>query len=277
MKQVKKIILFLVICSSTFAQDKPLTISESQKAASVKKAEQVLLQAKNAVSKKTKIADIKNLTVISETSRELSVAGKIIPQTSKVETSFALPNKIHRKNSSNQSNSQQQENYTLNGSEFYAKLDVFVDGKLQNIDVNNYSDKKSQISYLTRETFLLVFPMTLNASWYIPLEFSYVGIAESKDGKAEVIEAVSPNKARYRLFFDPETHLLLLMTENWTDKNNKQNENKYFFSNHQEKDGLLIATKIITEENGEVVEEKEIKDLKINPNFKSDLFEVKGK
>ena len=65
------------------------------------------------------------------------------------------------------------------------------------------------------------------------------------------------------------------MTESWTGENNKQNENKLFFSDYQEKDGLLIATKIITERNGEVVEEKEIKDLKINPKFKSDMFDVK--
>ena len=51
--------------------------------------------------------------------------------------------------------------------------------------------------------------------------------------------------------------------------------NKYFFSNYQEKGGLLIATKIVIERNGKVAQEKEIKDLKVNPTFKPDLFSVR--
>jgi hypothetical protein len=36
-----------------------------------------------------------------------------------------------------------------------------------------------------------------------------------------------------------------MMTESWSEEN-KPTENKYFFSNYQEKEGLLIATKVIT-------------------------------
>lgn len=271
MKKVGSILILLFIVCFANAQDKTLTVDVKEN-----KAEQVLAKFHKVISKRVNVTDIKGFTIISEKSRELSVGARKISQTSKTETSFALPDKIRQKTLSNQSNTQQEENFTLSGSKFYSKLDVFVNGKLQDFDISNF-DKKSLISNLKSETFLLVFPMTLDASWYIPLEFSYVGIAESKDGKAEVIEAVSPGKVKYRLFFDTETHLLLLMTESWTNKDNKQNENKYYFSNYQEKDGLLVATKIITERNGEVVEEKEIKDLKINPKFKSDLFEVKEK
>ncbi len=65
------------------------------------------------------------------------------------------------------------------------------------------------------------------------------------------------------------------MTESWTNREKKQSENKYFFSDYQERGGLLIANKIVTETNGVVTKEREVKDLKINPNLKSDSFEVK--
>lgn len=275
MKQVKILIFFLVICISGFAQDKSPIVSTSQKTEPVKKAEQVLQQARDAISKKSKIADVKSFTLSTKSSQQLFFAGKKIEGTIEEEFNFVLPDKIRHNFSGNYTTNQATTVAVLNGEKFSTKIDTFVDGKLVNFDFEAAIDKKSLISDLKRQTFLLVFPITLDAAWYIPLEFSYVGIAESKDGKAEVIEAVSSGKVKYRLFFDAETHLLLLMTQSWTNKDNKQKENKYFFSNYQEKDGLLIATKIITENDGEVVEEKEIKDLKVNPKFKSDFFEVK--
>ncbi len=275
MKQVRILILFLFICASAFAQDKSADASESQKSESVKKAEKVLIQAKVAFNKKTEIADIKSLNIKTKSSQQLSIAGKKIDGKIEEEFNFDLPNKIQHSFSGDYSTNKSVTTAILNGEKFSSKIDTFVDGKLFNLAAN--VNTKSQISDLKRETFLLIFPIILDASWYIPLEFNYIGIAESKDGKAEIIEAVSSSKTSYRLFFDSETHLLLLMTESWTDKDNKQNENKYFFSNYQEKNGLLIATNIITERNGEVTEEKEIKELKINPNFKSDVFEIKGK
>ena len=277
MKQLKILILFLGICASILAQDKPPVTSESQKAESVKKAEQILRQAKDAVSKKTKIANVKSFSFITKSSQQLSFAERKIEGMVEEEFNLILPDKIRHKSSGNYSTNQSEIMEILNGEKFSLKIDTFVDGKIVNTDFGAVIGKKNRISDLKRETFLLVFPITLDASWYVPLEFNYVGIAESKDGKAEIIEAVSPGKTKYRLFFDTETHLLLLMTQSWTGKDNKQNETKYFFSNYQEKDGLLIATKIITERNDEVVEEKEIKDLKVNPTFKPAWFDIKEK
>jgi hypothetical protein len=274
MKQVKTLILFLVICTSAaFSQNKPATSIQSQKSESVKKADQILLQAKQAKSKKTKISDIKALSISTTITQQLTFAGKKIDGTVEEVYNFDLTDKIRYNSVGDYTTNKAVTATILNGEKFSSKVDVFVDGKLINVGAN--VSQKSQISNLKRGTFLLVFPITLDSSWYMPLEFNYVGIAESNDGKAEVIEAVSQNKAKYRLFFDTETYLLLMMTESWTGENNKQHENKFFFSDYQEKGGLLVATKIIIERNGEVDEEKQIKDVKINPNFKSDMFEVK--
>jgi hypothetical protein len=66
-----------------------------------------------------------------------------------------------------------------------------------------------------------------------------------------------------------------MMTEGWTGAENKSLENRYFYSDYQEKDGLLAATRIVVERNGKVTEEKTIKNIKINPTFKPDFFDVK--
>ncbi|MGI8668224.1 MAG: hypothetical protein ACR2J3_00055 [Aridibacter sp.] len=271
MKKLSTIFVFLLAVCFVHAQDKP-----SSDKVQDNKANQVLTNAHKAVSKKKNVNDIKGFTLTWERKRQLSFPDGKILQTSKSETGLALPDKIYQNTTSNQTNSIQEEKYVLNGNSFYWDFAAFVDGKLQNFDKGMIKDEQ-QLSYLKRETFLLNFPITLDSSWYIPLQFDYVGIAESKDGKAEVIEAVSSNNIKYRLFFDNEKHLLLLMTESWTTKDNKPFENKYFYSDYREKDGILIATKIVNERNGEVFEEKEIKDVKFNPTFKPDTFEVKRK
>jgi outer membrane lipoprotein-sorting protein len=68
------------------------------------------------------------------------------------------------------------------------------------------------------------------------------------------------------------------MTQSWISKAaNKEIEKKYFFSDYRVEDGLLVAHKVIVEQNGKVVAETEIKKFQFNPTFKADFFEVKGK
>ncbi len=277
MKQVKILIFVLVICASVFGQDKLPVNPLPQKTESVKKAEQVLSQARDAVGKNTKIGNVKSFTLITKSSEQLLIPGKKIDGTVEEEFNFASPDKIKHNFSGNYSTNQSVTMAVLNGEKFSSKIDTFVEGKLVNYNLGAAIGKKQLISQLKYNTFINFFPITLDASWYSPLEFNYIGLAESKDGKATVIEAVSPNKVKYQLFFDTTTHLLLLMTESWTNSENKQSENKYFFSDYQERSGLLIANKIVTETNGVVTKEREVRDLKINPNLKSDSFEVKEK
>jgi hypothetical protein len=277
MKHVKILIVFLALCASLSAQDKSPAASNSQKSEPVKKAEQILQQAREAISKKIKIADVKSFTLGSKSSELLFVAGKKIEGTVEEEYNFVLPGKIRHNFAGNYSTNQSITTAVLDGEKFSSKIDTFVEGKLVNYNLGASINKKEQISQLKHDAFIAFFPITLDASVYLLTEFNYVGVAEAKDGKAFVIEAVAPSKAKYRLFFDAATHLLLMMTESWTNGENKPSENKYFFSDYRDRDGLLVANKIVTERNGEVVKEKEIKTLKINPDFKADFFEVKEK
>jgi len=236
-------------------------------------AKQILEKARQAASKTISVDKVKSLTFNTEESFQGSGFGRKIEGKRKITTDFAAPDKIRQNTVGDYSTNQENSTYILNGTKLSSQIDIYVNGQLQQ-NMNLGVDEETQIAKLKSDAFLLLFPITLDASWYVPLEFQYVGQAESKDGKAEVIEAVAPNQVKYQLFFDPQTHLLLMMTENRIEEK-KTTEKKYFFSNYQEKGGLLIATKIITERNGKVAQEKEIKDLKVNPTFKPGLFEVR--
>jgi hypothetical protein len=268
MNTIRSILALVFMFCLVSAQDKTLTVNVKGN-----EAKQILEKARKVVSKKISVDDVKSFTCNTEESFQGSAFGRTIQGKRKIATDFAAPDKIRQNTVGDYSTNQENSTYVLNGAKFSSKVDVFVNGQLQQ-NMNFGIDKDSQISKLKSDAFLLLFPITLDASWYVPLEFQYIGQAESKDGKAEVIEAVTPTQVKYRLFFDIDTHLLLMMTENWIEES-KPTENKYFFSNYQEKEGLLIATKIITERNGKVAQEKEIKNLKVNPTFKPGLFEVK--
>lgn len=257
--------VFCLICA---AQDKTAVSGAKED-----KAKQILEKARKAIGKKINVQDVRALTVNTEESFQLSIDGRKSEGTQKIETSFALPDKIYQATVGNYSTNQQNSKYVLNGDKFSSRLDIFVGGQRQ--EFSSIVGEKSLISTLKYNTFLLLFPVMLDASWYIPLKFEYVGIAESRDGKAEVVEAVSPGKTTYRVFFDAQSFLPLMMTESWTNKENKSFENKYFYSEYQEKDGLLAPTRIVVEKNGAVTEEKTIKNLKVNPTFKPDFFDTK--
>jgi hypothetical protein len=263
-------ILMLLLFTACFigAQDKT-SISGGKE----DKAKEILEKARKAIGKKINVQDVRGLTISTEESFQLSIDGRKSEGTQKIETSFVLPDKIYQTTVGDYSTNQQSSKYILNGDKFSSKLDIFVNGQRQ--EFSSIVGEKSLISSLKYKTFLLLFPVTLDASWYVPLKFEYVGIAESKDGKAEVLEAVSPGKTAYRIFFDAKTFLPLMLTESWTNKENKSFENKYFYSDYRESDGLLAATRIVVEKNGTVAEEKTIKNLKVNPVFKPDFFDAK--
>ena len=133
----------------------------------------------------------------------------------------------------------------------------------------------------------------------------YLGKAQAGDKRADILEYVPTDKekaqqkkhqatGKARLFFDEEAHLLLMMTAELLVKKSKVKV-KYFFSDYEEVDGLLIAKRINTEaitSNDEGVEilgkktvrgsskttsEMVLKKFKINPTFKKGTFEVKKK
>jgi len=150
-----------------------------------------------------------------------------------------------------------------------------------------------------------VFPVLLDLPWEIDTRFVYLGKAQAGDKRANILEYVPTDKekaqqkkhkatGKARLFFDEKTHLLLMLTAELLVK--KSNiKTKYFFSDYEEEDGILVAKRINAEaitSNDEGVEfagkktvrgssktisEIIVKKFKINPTFKKGTFEVKKK
>jgi hypothetical protein len=255
------------------------------------KAEQVLEQAQDVTRRDLKNAEVRGLIVNSRTEVSEPYPEKLLkarPQyrnqrsqgTIDKEFGASLPDKIREKVEANYTTNQWISDRTLNGDRFVQKSDVLVDGKPINFVVSNSKPKseKEEMAQMKYEIFLTLFPITLDHSWCPPMDFRYVGIAEAKGTKADVIETTLPDETKYRFFFDQQTRLLLLVTETRTsEETNKAMETKFFFSDYRKEDGLLVAHKITTEVNGEVTAESQIKRLQINPTFKPDYFAIKGK
>ena len=134
--------------------------------------------------------------------------------------------------------------------------------------------KEEKISKLKFTAFSSIFPLLLKFD--NSLKFKFVGVAKAGKQKADVIETKLSDSYKLNLFFDRETHLLLLMTAKFYDEIlKKEIEQKFFYSDFKEESGLLFAHKIIIQENNEAIEEKLIKLITPNPEMKTDFFEVK--
>lgn len=246
------------------------------------KAERVLKQARDATRAGLKGAELKGLSVKSKIETSLGVPqmpGRKIRGTTDEELSVSLPDKMRKKSDANYTTNQEISEWVINGERLSQTSDVLVDGKPINFVVNakRQSDKE-KIAANKDYAFTILFPVIFDSSWYPALAFRHVGVAESNGTRADVVETTSPTGTVYRLFFDQQTHLLLLMTETWVSgAAGKTHERKHFFSDYRKEGNLLAARKVVVEVKGEVVEERVVSRLEVNPAFANDFFAVKGK
>lgn len=276
-------VLLCVVAAAFSSQGQtPSPAPQQNEDAARARAEQVLKQAREATRAGLKGADIKSLSVKSVIETSLGVPqmpGKKIRGTTDEELSVSLPDKLRKKGDANYTTNQEISDWVINGDRVSARSDVLVDGKPVNFAVNSGREsEQTKIAAHKNYAFTILFPVIFDSSWYPVSGFRHVGVAESNGTKADVIETTSPGATVYRLFFDQQTHLLLLLSEKWVGgASKKERERKHFFSDYRRADGLLAAHKIVVEENGEVVEERVIKRLQVNPAFGEDFFAVKGK
>ncbi len=162
----------------------------------------------------------------------------------------------------------------LNGKLFDRKSSLMVDGKTSNV-ILNFGGKEREIRNLKWEAFLAIFPLTLDSSWYVPLEFKFIGIAKSPDGEANVLQAVSKNNTVYQLLFDKKTKYLLIMNKSWESKQFGDVKFSYFFSDYKTMNGKMFPSRMVTKYNGNTTRERLTKRVEIAPNFDESLFEIK--
>lgn len=136
-----------------------------------------------------------------------------------------------------------------------------------------------------------------------PVTYSYGGVAEAAEGKAEIVDIKGPDDFTARLFVDAQTHLPLMLTymapeprmvvrtaqrgrggadaERDTDTRRPDEtapatfvEHRLFFSEYRDVGGLKLPHRIARGIGQKTSEEWELKSYKINPTFKADRFRV---
>lgn len=264
-------ILFIVILScATFGQE-----VDAKKV----KAQDILAKAKVSIAKNVKLESIEGLTVSYRTSRNYKENTTVWNLDEMVELGVSDADKIRFDSILDHGDLKTKTNKSLiaDGSFFNRKMEVFSKGQKVNANFSFSATKEKEIQRLKNSAWQIIFPITLNDSLYQNLDFTYLGIAESKDGKANAIQTISNGKT-YQLFFDIKTNLLLLMTESWTDEENKKPVlTKHFFSDYRDESGLFVAHKIVMQSDSEKIGTGEtiIKSVKINPAFKANFFDAK--
>ena len=139
----------------------------------------------------------------------------------------------------------------------------------------------------------------------MPVTYSYAGVAESADGKANVVDVQGPGNFSARLFVDVQSHLPLMLTykaaeprvvtrtvdrrsgseaeeRERTEQERKEAEAnppklveyRWFFSDYRQVGDLTLPHRIARGTAEKTTEEWEVKTYKINPTFKPDRFKV---
>lgn len=176
-----------------------------------------------------------------------------------------------------QNGGQNRHNYVFRKGVLESKHEYKQNGTAQFIEmkVKPGGDPKlaaqHDIGNLKYEVFGLYFPIFYQFD--DKMKFKFVGVARSGYDKANVLESKFDERILIRLFFDQKKYHLLLMIAKFREPiTNESKEQKFFFSEYKNQNGINFAHKVIIQENGEVVEERIIERLNINPEVEPASF-----
>lgn len=274
------IFLFAVVmCFSTAGQE--ANSSNNDKQASLK-ARQVLRQSKAVLEKSTSINEISGWSAIWTSRSRISDS---IESTSEVRDYIKFPDQLRRQITQDFGTNVISSHILLNRNKALYKTENLVNGVPMQLKSDNPANNSptQAAGNLKKSLAVELLPILLDASPLDRFTYEYIGEAVSKDSKADAIRVISKGGREYRLYFDKTSRLLVLLSYTSQYKMPKKSpaspeqmrttKVKMFFSDYREEDGFLIARKIIIEENGRVVSEKDLKKFTLNPTFKSGFFD----
>lgn len=288
---MKKVMIMILVFVSS------LTAQESVK---VERGRQIVEEARKAVEKKSASKDIKGIYLkINSNINDVSVFR---------EFSYQFSDKLYHTYSS----SENAKSITIwSGDKYFEDYEMILNDKVIRQSVINaklskerakkqsegtlpnelkeIEKKTSSLPSDSKSKFLgnmwyYVFPVILQASFEPAAQFEYVGKAEAGNGqKADVVDVKSSYLRKFRLFFDEKTHLLLMMTVTAINGDNEYQE-RFYYSDYQLTDGILVAKRIQRESRNINVNTKvenklgdsftTIEEFKLNPKFSGDLFQI---
>lgn len=258
-------LLILSGCAGVAAQD--------QDATKLKQTQQVIDDARHAICKKVKLNEIVGISAVWQSRLKLDNGDQYTGNTAH---EVLLPDKVRTNITYKFPTNEALTTEVLNGERARSESKTIVNGTV--LAAMGSADQSERTLRRLQQSYGLFLLRTLLVSpQFLPVEFSFIGEAESKDGRADVLEAQCPGRFKARFFFDKETHLLLLISYKIKNKTagNPSSEVKMFLSDYRNVDGLLVAHHLSVEIDGEVMEDSELKSFAVNPSFKTNEFEIK--
>ncbi len=164
----------------------------------------------------------------------------------------------------------------LNETGFYREYSTSAAGvDIKKLDLSKKdSINDSEVRSIKREAFDIFFPITLNASWYQPIEFRFKGVAESGDAKAFVLEGNRGSGTQIKLLFSTSSKLLILWKLSMTASDGKMRNFDYHLSNYKEFSGCKVPGRIEVFVNQKYARRFEITDFQRNVKFDPKLFDT---
>jgi len=189
----------------------------------------ILTAVREALGGADRLADVRSVSA-SGTSTQVLPDGT--SRENRFELNFELPDKFVKKNVLANLNGMEISRSTgFNGDGLIEKVDTppQIGGMVvlragpgrgtsgEDVTAEEQAAEEARLHLQNRQEFArLALGMLATAPSSYPLEFAYVGEAESPDGKADVLDATGTDGFAVRLFVDQQTHLPLMLS--WMDK-----------------------------------------------------------
>jgi len=107
-----------------------------------------------------------------------------------------------------------------------------------------------------------------------PVTFGFVGEAEAPQGKADVLEVKGPGNFAARFFIFKESHLPVMLT--WSAPSpGGPVENRLFYADYREVDGLKLPFRLRRAVGADTIEETTIDRIRLNTKVDPRRFEVR--
>lgn len=292
MRHTVKTIFLLLLLTTNWAYAQTDSDKDATKLA---KGQEIVIRAHNAIDKGNILQNLKSfyLNVESSISENISTG---------TEFSFLTPDKIRIVNISEPSkiikiingNKYSDDSELIVNGETYStrrmgrpqlptKMPAYIEEAVSKEKAEYLKKNPDELNKIFMEESLWsnVFPILLTNPLNQDVKYEYVGKAESAGKRADIVDVKSNFYRKIRLFFDENTHLLLMMTKT-LDRAKSTFTEKYYFSDYQLTGGLLVP-KIIKKESENVSTDGSgkktygpyqifIREIKINSNLKPSLF-----
>lgn len=276
-----------------------LISSIAPSSAQVASLPKLLEQARAAIASDSRLKEIKSFSAVFTIRQALLRGGEL---KSEVRLDFILSDKLLKNETVDLPGNAGQvtSSFLLNGERAWSDVRA-SNSKIPILRDDSENERADLFQRLRKENAFYLIQLLLTAPSYSPVEFIYAGEAQAEDGRADVLDVKGLNNFAARLYFDKESHRLLMMSyreplsqgmllsRGKSDKRALQPDSRgetpkepsievqLHFSDYRAEDGIVVPHLITQDRNGKPLEEKRLKSFKVNPAFKPDHFEVKRK